>query len=108
MRELDRDQDGCQEEDHGVGGCRNHDGGVAAHGKGLDEVPGSEWGGIDTSEAPVLLLHVGATVLDTLAQVSGLRAEEDVKDELGTVDLIQLVGDQSLSIWVVLTIARMK
>lgn len=104
LRNLDCDKNGSEQEDHGVRSGRDDDGSVTAHGQGLNKVPGSHGSRVDTSEAPVFLLEIRTTVLNTLAQVTGLGAEEDGKDQLNSVDdgkdvvdpaVADVVGDET-------------
>jgi hypothetical protein len=60
---------------------------MAAEEQGLDELVGTKWTGIDTTEVEVLLFETGTAVLDTVPDESCLRAEKDVENELDSIDL---------------------
>ena len=94
---LDGDEDRGKKEDHRIGGGRDHDCRMATHSQRLNEVPSSERSRVNTSEAPVLLLEIRATVLNTLAQVPGLGSEEDVENKLSTVDHGQNIVDPAVA-----------
>lgn len=85
--EFDGDQDGTEEEDHGVGDGGDQHGGIAGHGEGLDEFPEVEGFRVDASEVEVFLSEVRAFMRDAAADVASFWAKEEVKDKMDTVDL---------------------
>ena len=87
LGEFDGDEHGSEEEDHGVGDGGDQDGGISGHGEGLDEFPEREGFRVDASEVEVFLSEIRALVVDAGADVASLWAEEEVEDQVDTVDL---------------------
>lgn len=91
LRDLDGDHDACPQEFHGVGDGGQDDARVSGMREGLDKVVKGDWCRVDASETGVHLLEVGLILfafgLDAAANVARLGTEEEVENELDSVDL---------------------
>lgn len=108
LGQLDGDEDAAEEEGHGVGDGGEEDAELAAEEEGLDELVGANGGRIDATELEVLLLEVRAVVSDTVADVAGFGAEDEVENELDAVDLLSEVRERTWSVNGGLAIARIQ
>lgn len=89
--DLDCDHDACPQELHGVGDGGEDDARVSGVREGLDKVIKGDWCRVDASETGVHLLEIGLVLftlgLDAAADVARLGTEEEVENELDSVDL---------------------
>lgn len=58
----------------------------------MDEVVEAKRSRIDATKGQILLLEIGAMMLDAAANVAGLRAKEEIENELNAVDLVDLIS----------------
>lgn len=87
LRELNGDQNTGEEERHGVSDSWDENAQFLEKSQGMDEVFEGERSRVDTPKIDVFLLEVGAFVISPRTDVSSLRAEEEIKDELNAVHL---------------------
>lgn len=60
---------------------------MTGHGQGVHELVQCHGSGIDATNRQVLLLPVGRWAVNTATNVASLRSEEQIQDELATIDL---------------------
>lgn len=91
LRDFDGDHDARPQEFHGVGDGGEDDARVSGVRERLDKVIKGDWCRVDASETGVHLLEVGLVLfafgLDAAADVARLGTEEEVENELDSVDL---------------------
>lgn len=108
LGDLNGEHDATPEEDHGICGGGDEDPGLGEVAQGLDEVPEAQRSRINAAEVEEMTLLGGHLLGNTLlADIQGLGAEEEVDDELDSVDLVGIsinrVGRQRDGLTMVMT-----
>lgn len=95
---LHCDQDAAEQEDHRVGDSRDEYGQILRQSQWPDESPEAEWLRINASERNILVSEIGSLTVDVIPEEACFWPEEDVEDELDTIDLQQMVINKRLPV----------
>lgn len=84
---FDRDHNAAEEENHGICDGRNDNTSAFHEEKRLNKFRQLQRSWVNALKVEVLLLKIGATVLNAFAKVASFRSEERIQNKLDPIDL---------------------